>query len=107
MTEAITTTDEWETLCKGCGNCCFEKIEDEQGTIFYTQTACRYLDVVSRQCRIYDNRFIINPECVKLTAELVPTLRWLPRDCGYLVAPPPDVTLMPRQGRASRKRNRR
>ena len=104
MADSIVTTEEWETLCRGCGSCCFEKIEDEQGTIFYTQTPCRYLDVVSRQCLIYDNRFTINPECVKLTAELVPILRWLPRDCGYLKTPPLDVPSLPRRGRRSRKR---
>ena len=100
------TDDQWETLCRGCGMCCFEKIEDERGTIFYTQTPCRYLDVVTRQCRIYDNRFTINPECVKLTAELVPTLRWLPRDCGYVAPAPADVLPLSRRGRAGRKRNR-
>jgi uncharacterized cysteine cluster protein YcgN (CxxCxxCC family) len=77
--------DGWEKLCRGCGECCFEKIEDERGTIFYTRKACRYLDLETRQCRIYDNRFIINPECIKLTPELVESLRWLPRDCGYVV----------------------
>ena len=106
MTDAINTDKEWETLCRGCGSCCFEKIEDERGTIFYLLKACRYLDVVTRQCRIYDNRFTINPDCVKLTAELVPTLRWLPRDCGYASPPPVDVPPMPDRGRASRKRNR-
>lgn len=73
----------WESLCKQCGLCCFEKIEDERGNIFYTQTPCRYLDVVSRQCSIYTRRFAINPICIKLTPELVGTLRWLPSDCGY------------------------
>jgi uncharacterized cysteine cluster protein YcgN (CxxCxxCC family) len=106
MTDATITDEEWETLCRGCGGCCFEKIEDERGTIFYTQAPCRYLDVVTRQCRIYDNRFAINPECVKLTAELVPTLRWLPRDCGYLAAPSLNVPSMPRRERTRRKRNR-
>jgi len=104
MTDDRTTTEEWETLCRGCGSCCFEKIVDEQGTIFYTQTACRYLDVVTRQCRIYDNRFAINPECVKLTAELVPTLRWLPRDCGYVAAQPVNIPPPSRRGRTRRKR---
>jgi uncharacterized cysteine cluster protein YcgN (CxxCxxCC family) len=107
MTDAMITTEEWEALCRGCGSCCFEKIEDERGTIFYLLKACRYLDVVTRQCRIYDNRFTINPECVKLTAELVPTLRWLPRDCGYLAPPPLDCPPMPDRRRAGRKRNRR
>jgi len=99
----VITTEEWETLCRGCGECCFEKIEDERGTIFYTMKACRYLDVDTRQCRIYHNRFTINPECVKLTAELVPTLRWLPRDCGYVKPPPADCPPMPRRGRTGRK----
>ena len=74
------------------------------GTIFYTRTPCRYLDVITRQCRVYDNRFAINPECVKLTAELVPTLRWLPRDCGYVASLQPDMPHLPRRQR-SRKKN--
>lgn len=98
--------DRWEELCRGCGSCCFEKIEDERGTIFYTQTPCRYLDVVTRQCRIYENRFVINPECVKLTPELVPTLRWLPRDCGYVAPRHADAPNLPSQRRSRRKRGK-
>jgi uncharacterized cysteine cluster protein YcgN (CxxCxxCC family) len=74
---------DWDSRCKQCGRCCFEKIEDERGNIFYTQTACRFLDVISRRCKIFERRFEINPSCIKLTPELVQTLRWLPRDCGY------------------------
>lgn len=84
MTNEPTETAAWEASCRVCGRCCFEKIEDERGTIFYTQTPCRYLDVVTRQCQIYDKRFEINPECIKLTPELVEQLHWLPRDCGYV-----------------------
>ena len=73
MENDAITAEEWEKLCRGCGECCLEKIEDERGTIFYTLKPCRYLDIETRQCRIYDNRFVINPECVKLTPELVPT----------------------------------
>jgi len=104
MTDDTISNQEWEALCRGCGMCCFEKIEDERGTIFYTQTPCRYLDVVTRQCRIYGNRFAINPECVKLTEELVATLRWLPRDCGYLVPRVVDIPPPPHRGRGRRKR---
>jgi uncharacterized cysteine cluster protein YcgN (CxxCxxCC family) len=78
---------EWDSRCKQCGRCCFEKIEDERGNIFYTQTACRFLDVISRECKIFERRFEICPSCVKLTPELVNTLRWLPRDCGYRKRP--------------------
>ncbi len=79
-------TGAWEALCEQCGLCCFEKIEDDHGTIFFTSTPCRYLDVHTRQCRIYERRFEINPHCVKLTPELVATLRWLHDDCGYMKA---------------------
>ena len=79
-------TAAWEALCEQCGLCCFEKIEDDHGTIFFTSTPCRYLDVHTRRCRIYERRFEINPSCVKLTPELVATLRWLHDDCGYMKA---------------------
>jgi len=104
MPDAMLEDGEWEARCRGCGSCCFEKNEDERGTIFYTQTPCRYLDVVTRHCRIYDNRFAINPECVKLTPDLVPTLRWLPRDCGYVVPRHDDLPPLPGRGRHRRRR---
>jgi uncharacterized cysteine cluster protein YcgN (CxxCxxCC family) len=94
MTEDLISIERWEALCKACGECCLEKIEDERGTIFYTMKPCRYLDVETRLCKVYDKRFAINPDCVKLTPELVSTLRWLPGDCGYVSArqeaPPPS-----------------
>ena len=79
----MSESSAWEATCRQCGLCCFEKIEDEDGTIFHTSTPCRYLDVVSRRCRIYERRFSINPECIKLTEELVRRLHWLHDDCGY------------------------
>ncbi|HXE95375.1 MAG TPA: YkgJ family cysteine cluster protein [Dongiaceae bacterium] len=83
MADCFPEDPDWDSRCLQCGRCCFEKIEDERGTIFYTQTACRFLDVSSRECKIFERRFEINPDCVKLTPDLVKTLRWLPRDCGY------------------------
>jgi len=79
----MSDADNWESCCKQCGRCCFEKIEDEDGIIFHTAIPCRYLDVVSRECRIYERRFEINPECIKLTEKLVRELRWLHDECGY------------------------
>ena len=83
MTDLFAEYPDWDDRCLQCGRCCFEKIENDRGTIFYTQTACRFLDVVSRTCKIFERRFEINPGCVQLTPELVRTLRWLPHDCGY------------------------
>lgn len=83
MTDLTVEDPDWDSHCLQCGRCCFEKIENERGTIFYTQTACRFLDIISRECKIFERRFEINPNCIKLTPELVRTLRWLPPDCGY------------------------
>ncbi len=87
MTDIPAEDPDWDSRCKQCGSCCFEKIEDERGNIFYMQSACRFLDVVSRRCKIFKRRFEINPGCIKLTPELVRNLRWLPPDCGYHGAP--------------------
>jgi uncharacterized cysteine cluster protein YcgN (CxxCxxCC family) len=98
-----TTDDPWEDTCCRCGLCCFEKLEDDEtGVIFYTATPCRYLDVVSRQCRIYERRFEINPDCIKLTEELVRTLPWLHDDCAYRRALAGRDEPMPRRRRKGR-----
>lgn len=80
----------WESKCNQCGFCCFEKIENDNGTIFYTQTPCRYLDVITRRCKVYNKRFNINPECIQLTPELVAKLKWLHPECGYRAGEIPD-----------------
>lgn len=98
MAEGASDTAEWDRLCKQCGSCCFEKIEDQRGNIFYMQSACRFLDIDSRRCKIYERRFDINPSCVKLTPELVQNLRWLPRNCGYRRKADETVTA-PKKGR--------
>lgn len=86
MTDHNLDSQTWDAICRQCGRCCFEKLEDERGRVTYTTTACRYLDLDSRTCKIFENRFQINPECIALTPALVCTLEWLPDDCGYRVA---------------------
>lgn len=78
-----TGDDSWEALCQRCGQCCFEKWVDGDGTIFPTSIACRFLDIHTRECRVYHKRFEVGEGCVRLTPEVVASVRWLPPDCAY------------------------
>ncbi len=84
---------EWEALCDGCGRCCLNKLEDEDtGEILLTRLACRLLDIGTCQCSDYPNRKDKVPECVKIDAETVRSVTWLPPTCAYrLVAESRDL----------------
>jgi hypothetical protein len=76
--------DEWDSLCDGCGQCCLNKIEDEDtGRIFLTRLACGLLDIGSCRCKDYENRFAKMPDCLKIDLKKVRTLAWLPESCAY------------------------
>lgn len=90
MTNEPTTS--WERTCRRCGQCCFNKIIEEDGTVYATSIACRFLDIVNRTCKVYHKRFETGEECVRLTPELVRQATWLPDDCAYveLLRPEPE-----------------
>lgn len=75
---------DWDSLCRRCGRCCFEKWIEEEGAIRFTRVPCRHLDVVTRCCRVYDKRLEVGEGCVQLTPENVPTFHWLPASCAYV-----------------------
>jgi uncharacterized cysteine cluster protein YcgN (CxxCxxCC family) len=87
------TLPEWESLCDGCGKCCLHKLQDEDtGDIAMTNVACRYLDLDTCRCKDYPNRQRNVSDCVQLTPDVVPALRWLPDTCAYrLVAEGRDL----------------
>ncbi len=74
----------WESLCHRCGLCCYEK-EIRGGRVYVRMDApCRYLDLRTRQCRVYERRFLVCRECRKLRWVHARFSRWLPDSCGYV-----------------------
>lgn len=78
------STEEWESLCDGCGRCCLIKLEDEDtGQVFNSDVRCRLLDNNSCQCTNYANRKAEVPDCIKLDPENVAKIDWIPVTCAY------------------------
>jgi hypothetical protein len=78
------TPDEWESLCDGCAKCCLHKIEDmDTGEVFFTDVACRLLDINTCLCKDYQHRSEVVSDCLVLTPELLKEIRWLPESCAY------------------------
>ena len=83
-TLAEMTTEEWESLCDGCGKCCVIKLEDiDTEQIHYTDVGCTLLDDETCRCRDYTRRKSIVSDCVILTPSTLDQLPWMPLTCAY------------------------
>ena len=78
------SSDEWESICDGCGLCCLEKLEDpESDEIYVTSITCQFLEIAECNCLIYDFRHELFPDCAELTPQTIHQLHWLPESCSY------------------------
>ncbi|SFX05344.1 YcgN family cysteine cluster protein [Marinospirillum alkaliphilum] len=75
---------EWEALCDGCGRCCLHKLQDEEDDqVYYTDVACKLLDLTSCRCSRYKRRLEYVPDCMSIRSEGEAVFPLLPPTCAY------------------------
>lgn len=76
--------EEWESLCDNCGKCCLHKLEDEDtGDIYFTNVACKLINLDTCRCTRYSERTQLIPECLDIKHLDVAQYHWLPATCAY------------------------
>ena len=74
----------WDAICNHCGLCCFEKGVRKGRYYIDLNRACRFLDVETNNCLVYEQRFKACRECSKLRMYHALFATYLPHTCGYV-----------------------
>lgn len=83
---AELTSAEWEALCDGCGRCCVHKFQDiDDDKIYYTDVACKLLNLTNGRCSNYAQRQNHVADCMSLRAEGTSVFALLPHSCAYRI----------------------
>ena len=87
------TPQQWESLCDGCAKCCLHKLEDvDDGKVYYTNVACRLLDIHQCRCTRYAQRTSLVPTCLIIDKQTLAQYFYLPSTCAYrLIAQGQDL----------------
>lgn len=75
--------NKWDSICSHCGLCCYEKEIIDNQTIIKMDSPCKYLDLKTNQCIVYDCRFKKEPRCEKMTLRRVLFSAYIPGSCNY------------------------
>lgn len=76
-------------LCDKCpdgvrGYCCFYNIELEGHNLILLNQPCKFLDIDTMRCTIYEKRKELNPLCLSIDDGSIVDTGSLPKGCLYL-----------------------
>jgi len=75
----------WESHCNQCGLCCYEKIQQEDGSwLIDLSSPCPWLDIETRLCTVYEKRFRVNPRCLRVNLPRALFTGYLSPSCAYV-----------------------
>lgn len=79
------SSQEWESLCDGCGQCCVMQLENEEtNQLFFTDVSCKLFDAETCRCTSYEDRQVKVPTCMVMTPENVQECaEFAPPTCAY------------------------
>jgi len=81
----VELTQQWESLCRNCGKCCFDKVVNGNGALVINyDKPCEYLNYIGKKssCSIYDTRFNTCKQCNTVPEAI--QKHYLPADCPYV-----------------------